>query len=61
MSLLTPLKFKLTRSNMAGKPFTVSEVNEPFPSDYESEMITAARRLRCLPGLGWHLHLRIRT
>ena len=24
---------------MVGKPFTVSEVNEPFPSDYEAEMI----------------------
>ena len=30
---------KLTRSAVAGKPFTVSETNEPFPNDYESEMI----------------------
>jgi hypothetical protein len=30
---------KLTRSNVAGKPFTVSEVNEPFPGDYEAEGI----------------------
>lgn len=36
---LRSIEVKLTRSAMAGKPFTVSEVNEPFPSDYESEMI----------------------
>ncbi len=30
---------KLTRSAMVGKPFTVSEVNEPFPNEYESELI----------------------
>jgi hypothetical protein len=30
---------KLTRSTIAGKPFTVSEVNEPFPNDYECELI----------------------
>jgi hypothetical protein len=36
---LRSIEVKLTRSTMAGKPFTVSEVNEPFPSDYESEMI----------------------
>ena len=36
---LRSVEVKLTRSAMAGKPFTVSEVNEPFPSDYESEMI----------------------
>lgn len=30
---------KLTRSVMEDKPHTVSEVNEPFPSDYECEMI----------------------
>src|SRR6185312_3484087 len=30
---------KLTRSNVEGKPFTVSEVNEPFPGDYEAEGI----------------------
>lgn len=30
---------KLARSAYAGKPFTVSEVNEPFPSDYGAEMI----------------------
>ncbi len=36
---LDSIEVKLTRSTVAGKPFTVSEVNEPFPSDYESEMI----------------------
>ena len=36
---LRSIEVKLTRSAMAAKPFTVSEVNEPFPSDYESEMI----------------------
>ena len=36
---LRSIEVRLTRSTMAGKPFTVSEVNEPFPSDYESEMI----------------------
>ena len=30
---------KLARSTAAGKPFTVSEVNHPFPSDYGAEMI----------------------
>ncbi len=30
---------KLARSAMVGKPFTVSEVNHPFPSEYGSEMI----------------------
>uniref|UniRef100_UPI0035C9BCC5 hypothetical protein n=1 Tax=uncultured Sphingomonas sp. TaxID=158754 RepID=UPI0035C9BCC5 len=30
---------KLARSAYVGKPFTVSEVNEPFPSDYGAEMI----------------------
>jgi len=30
---------KLSRSPMAGKPFTVSEVNHPNPSSYASEMI----------------------
>ena len=30
---------KLARSAVAGKPFTVSEVNEPFPTDYGAEMI----------------------
>jgi hypothetical protein len=30
---------KLARTAMAGKPFTVSEINEPFPNDYRSEMI----------------------
>lgn len=36
---LRSIEVKLTRSAMVGKPFTVSEVNEPFPSDYEAEMI----------------------
>ena len=30
---------KLTRSSVAGKPFTVSEVNHPNPNDYSAEMI----------------------
>jgi hypothetical protein len=30
---------KLARSTYVGKPFTVSEVNHPFPSEYGSEMI----------------------
>lgn len=36
---LHSIEVKLTRSTVAGKPFTVSEVNEPFPSDYGAEMI----------------------
>ncbi len=36
---LHSIEVKLTRSTMVGQPFTVSEVNEPFPSDYDSEMI----------------------
>jgi len=36
---LHSIEVKLTRSNMLGKPFTNSEVNEPFPSDYGAEMI----------------------
>ncbi len=36
---LHSLAVKLTRSAMVGKPFTVSEVNEPFPNDYECELI----------------------
>ena len=30
---------ELSRSAMAGKPYTVSEVNEPFPNDYAGEGI----------------------
>jgi hypothetical protein len=30
---------KLARTAMLGKPFTVSEVNEPFPNDYGGEMV----------------------
>lgn len=30
---------KLARTAMAGKPFTVSEINEPYPNDYSGEMI----------------------
>lgn len=30
---------KLSRSSIAGKPYTVSEVNEPFPNNYDSEQI----------------------
>jgi hypothetical protein len=33
------LALRLTRSAMVGKPFTVSEVNEPFPSDYAAELL----------------------
>ncbi len=36
---LHSMPVKLTRSTVAGKPFTVSEVNEPFRSDYEAEGI----------------------
>lgn len=36
---LHSIEVKLTRSNMLDKPFTVSEVNEPYPSDYGSELI----------------------
>ncbi len=36
---LHSIEVKLTRSTMSGMPFTVSEVNEPYPSDYGSEMI----------------------
>ena len=36
---LHSIAVRLTRSTLANKPFTVSEVNEPFPSDYEAEMI----------------------
>lgn len=30
---------KLARTTMLGKPFTVSEINEPFPNDYGGELI----------------------
>ena len=30
---------KLSRSAIAGKPYTVSEVNEPFPNNYDSEQM----------------------
>ena len=36
---LHSLPVLLSRSTMADKPFIVSEVNEPFPSDYEAELI----------------------
>jgi hypothetical protein len=36
---LHSIAVKLTRSTFSNKPFTVSEVNEPFPSDYQAEMI----------------------
>jgi hypothetical protein len=36
---LHSIAVKLTRSTMMNKPFTVSEVNEPFPSDYQAELI----------------------
>jgi hypothetical protein len=36
---LRSIEVKLTRSAVVGKPFMVSEVNEPFPSDFQAEMI----------------------
>lgn len=30
---------KLARTAMAGKPFTISEINEPFPNDHGGELI----------------------
>ncbi|QHN04445.1 hypothetical protein FTO74_14525 [Granulicella sp. WH15] len=36
---LNSVLVKLTRSTLVGKPFTVSEVNEPYPNEYGAEMI----------------------
>jgi hypothetical protein len=36
---LNSIEVKLTRSVMVGRPYTVSEVNEPFPHDYECELM----------------------
>lgn len=47
----------LSRSAFAGKPYTVSEVNHPFPSEYSAEgipILTAYAALQDWDGLFWY-------
>jgi hypothetical protein len=47
----------LSRSAFAGKPYTVSEVNHPFPSEYAAEgipILTAYAALQDWDGLFWY-------
>ncbi|MFZ0663842.1 MAG: hypothetical protein WAM66_14205 [Acidobacteriaceae bacterium] len=48
---------ELSRSAIAGKPYTVSEVNEPFPNDYDSEgipILAAYGALQDWDGIFWY-------
>jgi hypothetical protein len=48
---------ELARSAIAGKPYTVSEVNEPFPNDYASEgipILAAYGSLQDWDGIFWY-------
>jgi hypothetical protein len=48
---------ELSRSAFAGKPYTVSEVNHPFPSEYAAEgipILTAYAALQDWDGLFWY-------
>ena len=46
---------------MAGKPYTVSEVNHPFPNEYACEGIPDPRCLRSAAGLGRPLLVHVRA
>jgi hypothetical protein len=48
---------ELSRSAIAGKPYTVSEVNEPFPNDYDGEgipILAAYGLLQDWDGIMWY-------
>lgn len=48
---------ELSRSAIAGKPYTVSEVNEPFPNDYDGEgipILAAYGALQDWDGIFWY-------
>jgi len=48
---------ELARSAIAGKPYTVSEVNEPFPNDYAGEgipILAAYGSLQDWDGIFWY-------
>jgi hypothetical protein len=48
---------ELSRSAIAGKPYTVSEVNEPFPNDYDGEgipILAAYGGLQDWDGIFWY-------
>ena len=45
---------QLSRTAFAGKPYTVSETNHPFPNDWASEGIPTLAAYGSLPGLGRH-------
>ena len=48
---------ELARSAIAGKPYTVSEVNEPFPNDYAGEgipILAAYASLQDWDGIFWY-------
>ena len=48
---------QLSRTAVAGKPYTVSEVNHPFPSEYACEgipVLTACALLRDWDGVFWY-------
>ena len=48
---------ELSRSAVAGKPYTVSEVNHPFPAEYASEgipILTAYAALQDWDGIFWY-------
>ena len=45
---------ELSRTPVAGKPYTVSEVNNPFPNDWDERGHSDSRGVWRLPGLGCH-------
>lgn len=54
---LNSMVVELSRSAIAGKPYTVSEVNEPFPNDYDSEgipILAAYGALQDWDGIFWY-------
>jgi len=52
---------ELSRSAIAGKPYTVSEVGNPFPNDYDGEGISYPCQLRRAAGLGRYLLVYVRA
>ena len=52
---------QLSRTAFAGKPFTVSETNHPFPERVRERRNSDPRRLRRFPGLGHDHHVHFRA
>ncbi|MGC2164307.1 MAG: hypothetical protein WA634_20600 [Silvibacterium sp.] len=54
---LNSMVVELSRSAIVGKPYTVSEVNEPFPNDYDGEgipILAAYGALQDWDGIFWY-------